>query len=302
MGPLTKTSTADTERKIMRNTWIGSERPSARRYAAAVASAAFALLLAGYAQTSLARQPGLKTFSTAEEASHALYLAVKGNDEKAVAAILGADSELVSSNDKGQDRRDRARFTEKYGQMHRLVREPDASTVLYIGAENWPFPIPLASEHGAWHFDAKAGMEEVLFRRIGKNELNASQACHALVLAEREHKWPERDSSMQALRTLLGNAASQGPGVAFHGYYFRSLASHGKDAAPSAMGRASDHKTPGGEFAFVAYPAAYGSTGVMTYVVNQDGAVYAKDLGPNTGHVANGMTGYEPDSTWHPDE
>jgi hypothetical protein len=163
--------------------------------------------------------------------------------------------------------------------MHRLVREPDASTVLTIGAENWPFPVPLAFENGAWHFDAKAGMEEVTFRRIGENELNATQACHALVLAQREHKWPERDPSMRALRALVGNATRHDPDVAFHGYSFRALGS-----------------------AFVAYPTAYGSTGVMTYVVGQNDAVQAKDLGPNTAAIAKRMTRYEPDSTWHPDE
>jgi hypothetical protein len=170
--------------------------------------------------------------------------------------------------------------------MHRLVREPDATTVLYIGAENWPFPIPLASENGAWHFDAKTGMQEVLFRRIGENELSATQACHALVLAQAQHHWPERDPSMRALRALPAHPASQGPDVAFHGYRFRTL-----------PGNAS-----GNGFAIVAYPAAYGSSGVMTYVVDQGDIVHVKDLGPNTASIAKRMTRYEPDSTWHPDQ
>ena len=283
MEPLKTTATAETkegmEKEIMRNTWINSKKPSVRRGAVTVASAVFALHLAGYTEPSLAGPVALKTFPTAEEASQALYLAVQGKDEKALTAILGAGKELVSSSDTVQDRRDRTRFIEKYREMHRLAQEPDATTVLYIGAENWPFPIPLALENGVWHFDAKTGMQEVLFRRIGENELNATQACHALVLAQTEHRWPERDPSMRALRALPGNAANHGPGVAFHGYYFRALGS-----------------------AFVAYPAAYGSTGVMTYVVNQNDVVYAKDLGLNTGSVARDMTRYEPDSTWHPDE
>jgi len=301
MAPLTKT-TAAMERDIMRNTRTAFEKPSVRRGAATVACAILALHLAGYAGASLAGQPGARTFSTAEDASHALYMAVEAKDEKALTAILGAGKELVSSSDTVQDRRDRERFIEKYRQMHRLVREPDATTVLVIGAENWPFPIPLVSESGAWHFDAKTGMEEVLFRRIGENELTATQACHALVLAQREHKWPERDPSMRALRALPGNAASGGPGVAFHGYNFRILTGHEKAAVTSTTSRVADRKASGDGIAIVAYPAAYGSTGVMTYVVNQENIVYAKDLGPNTGSVARGMTRYEPDSTWHRDE
>jgi hypothetical protein len=279
MEPLTKTANPATEKEVMRNTWTRFENPSVRRAAVTVASAMFALHLAGYAQPSLAAQPALKTFSSAEEASQALYLAVQRKDEKALTAILGAGKELVSSNDTVQDRRDRARFIAKYREMHRLAPEPDATTVLYIGAENWPFPIPLASEHGAWHFDAKTGMAEVLFRRIGENELNATQACHALVLAQREHKWPERDPSMRVLRALVGDATRHATDVEFHGYSFRPLGS-----------------------AFVAYPTSYGSTGVMTYVVDQNDVVQAKDLGPNTAAVAKRMTRYEPDSSWHPDE
>ena len=279
MEPLTKTATTDAKGKVMSNPWIGFDKAAVRRCAASVATAIFVLQLAGHAAASTTPPPGPRTFSTAEEASHALYLAVQAKDEKALTAILGAGKELVTANDTVQDRRDRERFIEKYREMHRLAREPDATTVLVIGAENWPFPIPLASENGAWHFDAKTGMEEVLFRRIGEDELNATQACHALALAQKEHKWPERDPSMRVLRTLPKSAAKHEPGVAFHGYYFRNLGS-----------------------AFVAYPTQYGSTGVMTFVVNHDDVVYAKDLGPNTASVAKSMTRVEPDSTWHADE
>jgi hypothetical protein len=184
--------------------------------------------------------------------------------------------------------------------MHRLVREPDATTILYIGAENWPFPIPLVSEEGAWHFDPKAGMEEVLFRRIGENELTTIQACHALVAAETEPKQPQVDTSAQAIRSLLVNAGKGGPVVPFHGYYFRTLVSRGTGAATIATSHVSDRKTPGSRLAWVAYPARYRATGVMTYLVSQDDVVYEKDLGPNTVQLAKGMTEYHPDSTWHP--
>jgi hypothetical protein len=248
-----------------------------RRLTAITASALFAMQLAAHAAPSAAEQP--RTFSTAQEASQALYFAVQGKDEKALTAILGARKELLSSNNTLEDRRERLRFIEKYKQMHRLVREPDASTVLYIGAENWPFPIPLVSDNGGWHFDAEAGMAEVLYRRIGEDEVNALQACHALALARREHQWMERDPSMRPLHPLFGDAARGAPSAAFHGYRFRSLGS-----------------------GFVAHPEVYGSTGVMTFVVDQEDVVYAKDLGPNTAAVAKGMSRYAPDPTWHRDE
>jgi hypothetical protein len=181
--------------------------------------------------------------------------------------------------------------------MHRLVREPDATTVLYIGAENWPFPIPLESIDGAWQFDAKGGMEEVLFRRIGENEVRAIQACHGLVVAEKEHKRLDGDPLTQAIRALMVNAGNGGPVVPFHGYYFRILMSQG-NAVTSATSQVSNRKTAGGRFAFVAYPAEYRSTGVMTYVVDRNDVVYEKDLGPNTVQVAKRMTKYKPDSTW----
>jgi len=295
----TKTATSDMEKEIMRDTNIRFEKLPGRGFAATVAFATFALLLAGYAQACLARQPGATPFSSAEEASHALYLAVQSDNEEAMTKILGSGKELVSLDDKVQDKLERERFIRKYQEMHRLVREPDATTVLYIGVENWPFPIPLVSENGAWHFDAKIGMEEVLFRRIGENEVTAIEACHVLVAAEKEHKRLVRDSSGQVIRALLVNAGNDGPVVPFHGYYFRTLTSQGKKAT-SGTRQISDRKTPGGRFAFVAYPAEYRSTGAMTYLVNQDDVVYEKDLGPDTVQVAKGMTKYKPDSTWHP--
>ena len=263
---------------------------SVRGLAATAAVAVISVLLAGYSPASLARQPAARTFSTPDAATAALYVAVQRKDEAAIAAILGSDRTLVSSSDKRQDQLDRERFAEKYRQMHRLAQEPDASAVLYIGAENWPFPIPLVSSSGAWHFDASAGREEVLFRRIGENELSATHACHALVLARQERRWPERDPSMRALGRLPASASAGGPGVAFHGYIFRSLQSD----APTA--------TKGAGSAYVAYPASYGSTGVMTYLGDQDDVVYAKDLGPRTSQLATRMNQYRRDPSWHPED
>jgi hypothetical protein len=258
-----------------------------RGIAATVALAVSGLVLAGYSPASLARQPAARTFSTPEAATAALYAAVQRKDEAAIAAILGSDRRLVASNDKRQDQLDRERFAEKYRQMHRLAHEPDASAVLYIGAENWPFPIPLVSSSGAWHFDADAGMDEVLSRRIGENELSAAWACHALILAQQERRRLERDPSLPPPSRLPAIASASDPGVAFQGYIFRAL--------PSG----TDHARSGEGSAYVAYPADYGRTGVMTYLVDQDDVVYAKDLGPHTGQLAKHMRDYNPDSTWH---
>jgi hypothetical protein len=259
---------------------------SVRGMAATFALAVFGLLLAASSPASLAAQPA-RTFSTPEAATAALYAAVQRKDEAAIAAILGSDRRLVASNDKRQDELDRERFAEKYRQMHRLAQEPDASAVLYIGSENWPFPIPLVSSSGAWHFDADAGMDEVLFRRIGENELSAAWACHALILAQQERLRLERDPAMPPLSRLPVIAPAGDPGVAFHGYVFRALRSGGDRAASSQRS------------AYVAYPANYGSTGVMTYLIDQDDVVYEKDLGPRTGQLARRMRDYNPDSTWH---
>ena len=282
---------------MMRATRIRFEQLPGRGFAATVALA-FALLLAGYAQLGRAEQPGKETFSSAEEASQALYLAVQNDDEEAVTRILGVDKQLVFSDDAVRDKVERERFIQKYREMHRLVREPDATMVLHIGAENWPFPVPLESRNGGWQFDAESGMEEVLFRRIGENEVTAIQACHVLAAAEQARKRSDGDPSLRSIRALLLNAGDDGPVVPFQGYYFRSLVSEGKPASSHA----SNRRTSGSRFAFVAYPAEYRSTGVMTYLINQDGVVYEKDLGPNIVQVAKGMTKYNRDSSWHPAE
>jgi hypothetical protein len=155
--------------------------------------------------------------------------------------------------------------------MRRLLREPNGTTVLYIGAENWPFPFPLVSTRGTWHFDSVAGLREILFRRIGENETEAIQECRALVSANEQ-------------------APGKSP-LLMHGYYFRSVTA--KDQAVTQNASADAAKP-----AFVAYPAEYRSSGVMTFLVNKDGAVYAKDLGPNTAKRAMAQSGIHPDSTW----
>src|ERR1700730_18641521 len=159
---------------------------SGRARSAMVPFAILAMWATHGAYPGLAQQASQPTFQSTAEASQALYQAVQSNNEEAIANILGGPTELTSSRDAGQDKLDREMFVQKYQEMHRLGRESDGSATLYIGAENWPFPIPLIEKNGAWHFDSDGGQKEVLFRRIGENELTAIEICHELVSAEKQ--------------------------------------------------------------------------------------------------------------------
>jgi hypothetical protein len=284
-------------------------------------------------RVAIAQQPGQKTFSTPEEASHALFVAVQKDDEEALLRILGPDArQLISSGDDIEDESNRTDFTRKFQEMHRLVNEPDGTTTLYIGAQNWPTPIPLVNKAGAWFFDTDAANTEILFRRISQNELTTIRVCHALVDAQKEYYsqphdadsvqqyaqkfvssqgghnglywWRADDEFESPINAIIAEAGSgrfaNGLGhelIPLHGYYFRILTGQGKDAAGGAEDYVVNGKMTRG-FAFLAYPAKYRSTGVMTFMVNQDGIVYRKDLGPNTSNLAKTMKEYNPDSTW----
>jgi hypothetical protein len=269
------------------------------------------LLVISSASLSLAQKSTQETFPSAEEAGHALFVAVQSDNEQAVTKILGGGKELVSSADEVEDKLDREQFAEKYQEMHRLVREPDGSTVLYIGAENWPFPIPLMSKAGAWYFDSAAGAEEILFRRIGENEATAIETCHALVREGKRHATTAsttgNDAIIQYAQTLVsahetntGNDApaskdeTSGP---FHGYYFRALAAPRRSGA-GVQGNVSDPGTTSG-YVFIAYPAEYRSSGILTFVVTSEDVVHERDLGPNTEKLARKMTARTPTSNWH---
>jgi hypothetical protein len=222
------------------------------------------------------------TFASPEDASRALLAAVQNHDERAVTRILGGGAEFVTSGDKIQDTLEREQFVQKYQEMHRLVQEPGGVTALYIGAENWPFPIPLVSRGGAWRFDPDGGANEMRFRRIGENEVTAIGICHALVAAE-THPGDDREAD-GLVKTVLPNVQHVKAVVPFHGYNFRILSKSG------------------GGFAAVAYPALYRSSGVETFIVNQDDVVYETDLGRNTAAVAGAMTAYQSGPTWTPAE
>jgi len=266
------------------------------RLATMAALAVLQLLVVGYARISLAQASEPKTFSSPAEASNALFQAVKNDDEQAVGAILGAGKEVTSSSDGVEDKLERERFSQKYQEMHRLIREANGTTVLYIGAENWPFPIPLVSKNGTWHFDSDTGKREILFRTIGENEATAIQVCEEFAMAKNQDEVKAgsedpitrfAENLVSADATNTGNRES----VPFHGYYFRVV------SRTSAAGASGGKRMRG--LTLVAYPAEYRESGVMTFVVTHHGIVYEKDLGPNTTTVAPQIkAGTGP--TWHP--
>jgi len=192
--------------------------------------------------------------------------------------------------------------------MHRLVSEPDGGTVLYIGAENWPFPVPLQFKDGAWYFDSDSGTQEILFRRVGENEATAIATCHALARAKEQTAIATTslktsdDQVSQYARTVVSthetSAGKEEASGAFHGYYIRILTEPRKKSA-GAKGKNSN---PGATPVVVEYPAEYRSSGVMTFIVTEDGVVYEKDLGPNTTKLARKMTAGPLSSSWRETE
>jgi hypothetical protein len=289
-------------------------------------SAAALVLTAAFSSVALAQGPGQKTYASPEEASQALFAAAQKNDQAAILEVLGKDGKtIIESGDPKEDDAMRANFVDKFKVMHRLVEEPDATTTLYIGAENWPSPIPLVNRAGKWYFDTDAAKKEILFRRIGKNELSAIRVCEELVAAQKEFfakngvyaakfvsdegkqdglYWPASGTSNESpIGPLVANAGSlsgltmDSGADPFRGYYFRLLDRQGKQASGGAMNYTADGKMTKG-FAFVAYPAVYRDSGVVTFAVGQDGVVYERDLGKQTVQKAKGLKAYDPDQNW----
>lgn len=295
-----------------------------------LAAFAAAILLAGFLPPrSFAQEKGQKTFPSAEAAASALFMALEADSEKAILEVLGQDAKpIVSTGNIDEDSERHAGFVRRYLEVHRLVNEPDGTTTLYIGAENWPMPIPIVQKAGAWYFDTDAAKQEILFRRIGHNEMSAIRVCQELVAAQKEYAaeqgnayaakiasdagqknglyWPvtgeQHESPIGPLIAEAsvgdgaGSRSSTGP-VPFHGYFFRVLTRQGKNAPGGVADYVVNGKMTAG-FAFLAYPAEYRDTGVMTFVVNQDGVAYQKDLGEKTSELAKAIQEYNPDSTW----
>ena len=305
--------------------------PITRRYSLALAVCALLALLV--LVPALAQQGNEKTFASPGDAVLALYNAVKANDQQTISAIFGSNAgPILHTGDEVADKNMGADFIRRYDQMHRVVMEPDGTVTLYVGADNWPMPIPIVkNSSGAWYFDTESGAKEILYRRIGRNENDAIEVLYTLVEAQREYAsathdgdstkhyamkfvsadgkqdglyWKTSDNEPPSpIGPLIVSAAGegytlkQGQATPFHGYFYRILTKQGSAARGGAKDYLVNNQLTRG-FAFVAYPAEYRNSGVMTFIVNQDGVVYEKDLGQDTANIASTMTEFNPDQGW----
>jgi len=274
-----------------------------------------------------------KSFGSAGEAVKALVTAARNNDDKELLAIFGPDAKgLLSSGDAVSDRQRREKFLKSFDEKNSLSPAGD-SMIIVIGKNDWPFPIPLVKKAETWFFDTKKGKEEILNRRIGENELSTIQSCLAIVDAQREYATKDRDSDElleyaekfrsdpgkknglywdtkegeepSPLGELFAKAKTEGYSkkgskdkpVPYHGYYFKILKAQGKHATGGAYNYVIKGNMIGG-FAVAAWPAKYGNSGIMTFIVNHDGVVYQKDLGLKTEQAVKRMNLFDPDSKW----
>jgi hypothetical protein len=270
-------------------------------------------------------------FSTPEAAVDALIGAAKSGDTKAILEVLGPDGQaIVSSGDPVADRNTREAFVSAYDAKHAIEAEGNGSQTLIIGNDDWPFPIPLINKSGEWQFDSGAGLDEILRRRVGRNELATIQVAHAYVQAQNEYAaldpaglgrgvyaqrivshpgkkdglyWPTSEGQppsplgeLAAQASAEGYKAGQTP-IPYHGYYYRVLKRQGASASGGAYDYLINGKMRGG-FALIAFPAEYGNSGIMTFMVNHDGTVFRKDLGPKTDELARKIESFAPDQTW----
>jgi hypothetical protein len=277
-----------------------------------------------------------RTFGSPEDAVKALVETVKTGKVDQLLTLFGPDGqELIASSDPATARANREVFTVAIGEQWRLADEGPNRKTLVIGNEDWPFPVPLVKEANGWRFDTAAGKEEVLARRIGRNELTTIETARAYVTAQRRYAqqghdgkppgvyatkfhsdpgkenglyWPTTKGQKRSpLGDLVAQAAAEGRPIAgkdaqpspFHGYYFKILTAQGAAASGGAKSYVVKGDMSGG-FALIAWPAQYDATGVMTFLVNQDGIVLEKDLGPETDAAARKITSYNPDASWRP--
>jgi len=264
--------------------------------------------------SSPAEQPTGKAFRSPADAAAALYGAARRNDEAELMVIFGPDCKdiLEWGNNPEMRQQQRAQFADKYDQMHRLVKEPDDTVALYVGAENWPLPIPIVEYKGKWYFDIQVGRQEILYRRLGRNEMEALEVSRSLIDAEKEYYshahnytalfvsssgskdglyWPANGSEQKSpIGPYLAHAGLNGPSTnglePYHGYYYRILLTQ------NTTGNA-------GGFAVLAFPAEHRSSGVMTFLVDENGNAYEKDLGQKTAELAKQISSPAPDSSWN---
>lgn len=287
---------------------------------------ACAMFVAIFAVVCLAAEQ--KTFATPGDAVKALMAAIESNNQDELVAIFGeSGKELVSSGDDVQDKNSRASFVKAYKTKHAIVTEDAITRILQVGAKNWELPIPIVLTDGKWQFDTAAGKQELIYRRIGDNELGAIAVCRGAIASQLDYAATGHDGLpsgiyAEKLRSdpgkhnglywevaegekpspagpFLAQAAEEGysHGDPYHGYYYHSLKAQGAAAKGGAKSYVVDGVLKGG-VGLVAYPAQYKSSGVMTFIINQNGVVYQKDLGENTAELARAITEYNPDSTW----
>ena len=279
-----------------------------------------------------------QTFASPQEAVNALVTASKTNDTNGLHSIFGAAGHDLISPDVVQATEEYKLFVQHLTEKTELVSNSDSNVTLEIGADGWPFPIPLVKQDGQWFFDTAAGAEEILNRRIGMDEIGAINVCHSYVDAQREYAsqdrmgdgvlayaqflrstpgthdglfWPTNQpgEELSPLGPLIAQARVDGyhrtakmlndEQAPYHGYYFKILTRQGKHAPGDKYNYIINGRMIGG-FALVAWPAEWGNTGVMTFIVNQQGNVYQKNLGIKTAKIAKAITTYDPDDTWTP--
>ncbi|MGH8665411.1 MAG: DUF2950 domain-containing protein [Burkholderiales bacterium] len=300
---------------------------------AALIAMLFALALAAAPSLSLAAAAKQTTFTTAEAAMEAFAAALKAHDLATLERILGPGAkDILESGDPIEDKAARERFTAAYESSHKLSLVLPTNATIMVGADDWPFPVPLVKDASAWRFDVREGKEELLNRRIGRNELWTQQAVLAYVDAQREYyaRNPQNGKVLEYAQKFVSSdgkrdglyfptAAGEKPSPlgplfdaqraagyvqnsggkpgAYHGYYYRILKGQGRNAKAGAYDYVVKDRMIGG-YALVAYPEAYGSSGIMTFIVNYEGLVYEKDLGADTAQIAQKMMHYDPDATW----
>jgi len=290
---------------------------------------ALALCVAAYSSLALAAEQ--RHFASPAEGARALMKAIQSHDRVKIKRVLGPEGDmLVSSGDEVADKRDREAFIKAYRQRHKLVQDSDSQVTLVIGNNEWPLPIPLVKSGKGWYFDTDKGDDEILARRIGRNEISAVKVLLEIVDSQREYAalnrgsdgipvyaeriistsgkrdglyWPTKgDEPLSPIGELVADAAVEGYTdplqlTPYHGYLYRILASQGKDAPGGARDYVASGKMTGG-FAVIAWPARYGASGVMTFIVSQDGKVYEKNLGEKTEELAAKIVSFNPEAGW----
>lgn len=267
-------------------------------------------------------------FATPEQAVDALISATRNDQQAELLKIMGPRArKLISSGDPVADQRGRAHFLAAYDEAHEIKSESNGRDMLVVGDDEWPMPIPLVQAKGGWEFDAAAGKEEILNRRIGRNELNVIGICRVYVEAQQDfaatqHEyaqhfrsaggqhnglyWPAAEGQPESpLGPLIANATAEGYSgkvlsrhTPYHGYYYRILKKQGIHASGGAKNYITKgHMTRG--FALIAFPASYGNSGVMTFIISQNGIVYEKNLGANTAKIARRIAKFDPDNSWN---